>query len=98
MPEYPDNRNKFKGLAPWEVPPANARFDNPKKYDGVVYSQPAVRGQAPRDAFRQTTAPPPPEPEPLPVAPHVEEVPDMDKTELGSISVMSADEKDKPEL
>ena len=74
MPEYPDNRAKHKGSAPWEFSPGTPKFSNPAKVrEGVVYSRPAIRGQ--RKAFRQTTAPKPPEPAPEPIAPPVEPTP-----------------------
>ena len=81
MPEYPDNRNKFKGVAPWEVPAASPHFDNPQKFTGR--RDPMVHSSTrPRDAFRTATAPKPPEPEPAPVAPYVEPVPEQKDWEL----------------
>ena len=70
MPEYPDNRAKHKGSAPWEFSPGTPKFSNPAKArEGVVYSRPAV-GRKVGDTFRTTTAPQapelPPMPEPLP--------------------------------
>jgi hypothetical protein len=86
MPEYPDRRREFKNTFPWEVAPATPRFDNPKKYDGVVYSRPAIRTNPqglPRDV-RVVSVPKPPEPElpPEPIKPPSPPIPDEESWSL----------------
>lgn len=76
MPDYPDRRHLYKSLNPQDFAPGTPKFNNPKKYDSVVYSRPAKRASPPRDAFRVTTAPKPPEPPPPPPQPYVEPIPD----------------------
>jgi hypothetical protein len=76
MPNYNDNRHKYKNTFPWEVTPAHARHDNPVKQGDVVYSRPAIRGNAaglPR-AVRTTTAPHAPVPEVAPTPVPIGEV------------------------
>jgi len=84
MPEYPDRRARYRGVNPADVPAGTPRFDNPKKYDGLVRHVPAIRSGAPSQAFRVTTAPKPPEPTPEPVqqAPFVEPIPEQGDWEL----------------
>jgi hypothetical protein len=102
MPDYPDNRHKFKNLAPWEVAPATPHGDNPvKPRADVVYTRPALRASTPpRDAFRVKTAPPPPEPEqpielPLPAPPLIPSESDID---LGDVSILQKDEMPEKDL
>ena len=81
--DYPDNRHKFRGIAPWEVGAATPKFDNPKKYDGVVRQIPAIRATTPpRDAFRVTSAPKPPEEIIAPPVQTEESVPNADSWDL----------------
>ena len=80
--DYPDNRGKFRGVAPWEVGAATPKFDNPKKYDGVVRQTPAIRSGIPRDAFRVASAPKPPDEIIVSPAPLEESVPDADSWDL----------------
>lgn len=94
MPGYPDRRNRYKGLNPQDFPPGAPKFDNPKKYDSVVYSRPAKRGQTPPSkAFRVTTVPKPPEPVPEPPKPYVEPIPDVQDWQVSTMPL-----KDEREL
>jgi len=77
MPNYPDNRSKFNGVAPWDIPPATPRATNPTPAR-VNRVEPAIRGTvAPRDRITALRNPPPPEivatPEPAPDAVPVQE-------------------------
>ena len=82
MPDYPDNRKKHKGMAPWDFAPGTPHADNPTKPPAVVYNRPAIRSLTPpRESFRVKTAPPPPEPAPVvevlppPTIPEFEDAP-----------------------
>ena len=94
MPEYPERRNRYKSLNPQDFAPGTPKFDNPKKYEGVVYSRPAKRNQTPPSkAFRVTTAPKPPESMPEPPKPYVEPIPPMQDWQVSTMPI-----KDEKEL
>lgn len=65
MPNYTDNRIRYKYASPADMPAGNARWDNPLKREPRC--EPAIASSTrPRDAFRVSSAPKPLEPEPMP--------------------------------
>lgn len=92
MPEYPDNRRKFKNTFQWDAPSAALRWDNPvKQKENIVYETKAIRSNPqglPKDV-RITTAPKPEvvEAPPMPVIPPSEIVPTEESWNLPDVKL-----------
>jgi hypothetical protein len=52
---YPDRRNRYSGIAPWQIPAGTPNSANPVSLPAPK-EEIAVRGTAPRDSFRVVTA------------------------------------------